>query len=321
MTPTTLTSDNDVRQRAGLPTDHLGFAARLHRPAGRCRAVRHPTGRLGLRFMANFTNRMRNRLRPSSAPPLLANPPPRVSNRPDFHGDYLRHVGDLVRGSDSVEAAMHAAIGGEFQAMGLIERDLLISQGLRPDGFVVDVGCGSGRLAAPLAGYLTGRYLGTEVVPDLLEHARRLVPRPDWRFELPSEPLTIPAESASADIVCFFSVFTHLLHEESYRYLEEAQRVLKPTGRIVFSFLEFRIPSHWAVFRSNLADLGTAAHLNQFIERNAIEVWAQHLGMRVLELSDGDTPTIPLSQPVTLEGGQHYEELGALGQSIAVLGY
>jgi ubiquinone/menaquinone biosynthesis C-methylase UbiE len=213
---------------------------------------------------------------------------------------------------------MSRSVGGEFEAMGLIERDLLLSQGLRPDGFVVDVGCGSGRLSKPLSTYLTGSYLGTDVVPELLEHARQSVARPDWRFELVDD-LTIPAADASADIVCFFSVFTHLRHEESYCYLQEAKRVLQPQGCIVFSFLEFAIYSHWDVFESNLAGIGSDAPLNQFMSRDGIRAWADHLELTVKEIYDGDVATIPLTGPVTLERGEHYEKLGALGQSVAVL--
>ena len=43
----------------------------------------------------------------------------------------------------------------------------------------------------------------------------------------------IPAPDGEADMVCFFSVLTHLLHEESYVYLQDARRVLKPTGKLV----------------------------------------------------------------------------------------
>src|SRR3712207_6851625 len=46
---------------------------------------------------------------------------------------------------------------------------------------------------------------------------------------------------------------SHLLHEESYLYLMEAHRALRPGGRVVFSFLEFPVPEAWKVFEANLA--------------------------------------------------------------------
>jgi SAM-dependent methyltransferase len=129
----------------------------------------------------------------------------------------------------------------------------------------------------------------------------------------------IPAPSATADIVCFFSVFTHLRHEQSYCYLEEARRVLRPTGRIIFSFLEFGIGSHWAVFEQNVAQIGAGAPLNQFISRDGIAAWARHLGLSVVTILDGDKRNIPIRQPIVTEGGREYTDYASLGQSAAVL--
>ncbi len=221
-----------------------------------------------------------------------------------------------ANGSDA--AAMAATIGGEFEAFGILEREVLIQAGLRPDGYVIDIGCGSGRLAKPLSDYLTGGYLGTDVVPDLVEYARNLVGRPAWRFAV-VEGLTIPEADGQADIVCFFSVLTHLLHEESYVYLREAKRVLKPTGKIVFSFLEFAIPSHWAVFADNIETIADDHPLNVFISREAIAVWAAHLGLSIEAIYDGDKPHIPLPHPIVTDRGEVMRDKGALGQSVCVL--
>ena len=236
--------------------------------------------------------------------------------------DYRRHVQQLLETAPDEDSAMRAAIGGEFEATGQVLRDLLVYAGLGPSGRVVDVGCGSGRLAIPLSAYLVeGGYLGIDVVPELTEYAARQVNRPTWRFEVPDQALTIPAEADSADLVCFFSVLTHLLHEESYRYLQEAARVLRPGGRIVFSFLEFHIPSHWSVFQHTVASMGTGLHLNQFIERNAIAAWCDHLNLRVVEFLDGDQANIPLSRPITYDDGRQAEGHAALGQSVAILAH
>jgi SAM-dependent methyltransferase len=235
----------------------------------------------------------------------------------DHQRTYRDHVRRLKKRLRNDTTAMQEAIGGHFDEVGQMELDLLKWVGLPVDGFVIDVGCGSGRLAAPLSDYLKGRYLGTDIVPELLDHARRLVNRPDWRFEQRSD-LTIPAADESADIVCFFSVFTHLLHEESYRYLQEARRVLKPEGRIVFSFLEFFVYSHWEVFRADIRAAGAPHPLNMFLSRDAIDAWAHHLGLEVENVFAGDVPFIPIAQPVTLRA-QTFEKLATFGQSAAVL--
>jgi len=75
-------------------------------------------------------------------------------------------------------------------------------------------------------------------------------------------------------MVCFFSVFTHLLHEQSYVYLQEAKRVLKPGGKIIFSFIEFSCEHHWQCFEAAITEIGLNLPLYVFIERNAITAWA-----------------------------------------------
>ncbi len=222
-------------------------------------------------------------------------------------------------GPSKAEAMKHA-IGDQFEAYGQIEADMLRFFGLTDQATLIDVGCGSGRLAIPLSKTHRGAYLGTDVVPDFVEFARERCRRPDWRFEV-ADSLRIPAPDQSADMVCFFSVLTHLLHEHSYLYLEEAKRVLKPNGRIVFSFLEFRMPFHWSVFASTVDNArGRDEHpLNVFIERDAIHTWAGHLGLSVVDVHDGDEPFVPLSSAVTLDNGQVLSERGNLGQSICVL--
>ena len=237
------------------------------------------------------------------------------------HPGYPDFVSTLVKDHPRDEA-MHLAVGGEFEALGQLEKMLLSHLGLRPEDYLIDVGCGSGRLARPLSGYLTGPYLGIDVVPELIEYARGLVGRDDWRFEL-ADGFRIPEKDGRADIVCFFSVFTHLLHEHSYLYLAEAKRVLKPHGRIVFSFLDFAVSSHWDVFQSAV---DTVPELSQplvmFLSKDAIHAWAGRLGLKVEIIQDGDVPHIPLSSPVAFSDGKVFEgkgKLGSRGQSVCVL--
>jgi hypothetical protein len=97
-----------------------------------------------------------------------------------------------------------------------------------------------------------------------------------------------------------------LLHEQSYWYSEKAKRVLKPRGKIIFSFLEFRHGGHWPMFLSTLqqAQTGGIHPLNVFIDREAIHVWANHLGLAIEDVRDASDAIVPE---------------GALGQSVCVM--
>jgi SAM-dependent methyltransferase len=230
----------------------------------------------------------------------------------DYEASYRRHVRELVR---TEESAMSVAVGGEYESFGHLMRQILLDAGLTDSGYLIDVGCGSGRLAHVLT---VEKYLGTDIVPELLAHARAVCSNPDWRFERVND-MAIPEAAGVADMVCFFSVLTHLLHEDAYRYLAEAHRVLKPGGKVVFSFLEFKIPSHWAVFGGMVKHREPGRPHNQFIGRDAIACWSAHLGFSVEATYDGDTPHIPLQHPLTLDGGRVVEGMTSLGQSVCVL--
>lgn len=240
------------------------------------------------------------------------------ASKTDFRKAHRRLLRQL-RSSYTNDEAVRLAVGGEFDAFGVLLREALIHHGLKDTDYLIDVGCGSGRLAKPLADYLTGKYLGIDVVPGLVEYARKLVPRSDWRFEV-AEGLTIPEEDQKADMVCFFSVLTHLLHEESFVYLREAKRVLKPGGKIVLSFLDFRVAGHWGSFESNLRDIGIGSQpMNVFMCADMLREWAKRLELEIETIHDGDEPYIPLSAPITFENGTIARDRAAFGQSVCVM--
>lgn len=184
---------------------------------------------------------------------------------------------------NSYNDAIRAAAGApeSYEKVAAAERDILIGAGLKPYHYLINVGCGGGRLESALVDYLTGPLLGTDVVPLLLKHARKTFPQ--WRFERVTK-IVIPEKDECADMVCFFSVFTHLLHQDSYRYLQEARRVLKPGGIIVFSFLDFTVRAHWPIFETTVGASRRINQLNQFISHDAIEAWAEMLGLEIIRI-------------------------------------
>lgn len=197
-----------------------------------------------------------------------------------FVDDYERYVADL-KTKHSLDEAMSMAVGGDYEATGLTLVEIVRFYGLREGMTLLDLGCGSGRLASKISAEMNIGYFGIDVVQDLLDYAK--TKSPDHYEFIKSHALTIPLPDQSVDMVCAFSLFTHLQHAETYLYLEDCIRVLKPGGKIVFSFLEFSEPGHWHVFHDTVEVQrnSTVRHLNQFIERSSIETWCQHLGIEI----------------------------------------
>jgi SAM-dependent methyltransferase len=144
---------------------------------------------------------------------------------------------------------------GEFAAVGAELLRLAVDlAGLGPSDRVLDAGCGLGRLAVPLAGYLgpEGRYTGFDVVEDVVWWNRRQFGRRDPRFTFDHadvrsvmynprgryapEQFRFPYPDASFDVVLAFSLFTHLEAPAAARYLAESARVLRPGGRLLATF-------------------------------------------------------------------------------------
>jgi SAM-dependent methyltransferase len=235
---------------------------------------------------------------------------------PHFVRDHRWMVRSLILRKGHAHG-VRRAVGPEFTAFGKLEAALLRHVGLEDNHFIVDVGCGSGRLASVLVETPGIRYHGTDVVPELLAHART-IGNGRFKFTL-VKGLTIPEQDEVADFVTFFSVATHLMHHETYTYLQEAKRVLKPGGRIVMSFLEILNPQHWKVFADTVEDAKFKnLPINAFIEAPVMQVWGDHLGLTVEHVFRSGAPFIPLSEPILFENGERREGMADLGQSVAV---
>jgi SAM-dependent methyltransferase len=125
--------------------------------------------------------------------------------------------------------------------------------GLQPGDRVLDMGCGIGRMAIPLMGYLDGgSYEGFDVGRAMIRWcSRELTPqRPEFRFTwapvynqkynpfgtVSAADFRFPYEEASFDFVFATSLFTHLVRAETEHYLREAARVLRPGGTALLTF-------------------------------------------------------------------------------------
>jgi SAM-dependent methyltransferase len=166
--------------------------------------------------------------------------------------------------------------GGDFTEVGTrLARHCRGLARLRPDEDVLDVGCGVGRLAVPLTGYLCagGGYRGFDVVRPFVRWCRRAItprfphfqfehadvhnraynPRGRWR----ARDVVFPHGHAAFDLVVLSSVFTHMLPTDVAHYLQEVRRVLRPGGRCLASFFLLNAES-----RERITGSGSWFHFN-----------------------------------------------------------
>lgn len=149
--------------------------------------------------------------------------------------------------SDEVVAAVGGGFGVGFEFLGL----LVQRAGLLPTHHVLDVGCGIGRMAYPLAYYLeeAGAYDGFDPVASSIEWASAAFQLrfPNVRFvhvdvwnkwfnptgTVRADVFTFPYDAATFDFVLLASVFTHMYPQDTRHYLHEIARVLRK-GRRAF---------------------------------------------------------------------------------------
>ena len=151
---------------------------------------------------------------------------------------------ELIRSTGPTSLEMYL-IGADTQFQ-------LVSRFLPPNPSVLDIGCGTGRIAHLLTTIHGLRYIGFDVLPGSVQwckatfdplfgdrmrfvhfdgyskayNAAGTVKPKDYRF---------PAENESIDLAFAFSVFTHLLEEDARHYLSETQRCLRQSGLALFS--------------------------------------------------------------------------------------
>jgi ubiquinone/menaquinone biosynthesis C-methylase UbiE len=155
------------------------------------------------------------------------------------------------------------AVGhGPFDTIGKAELAVLRREGLQPTHTLVDFGCGTGRLAVHAIPALPdGRYIGIDISKEMLrrldERLKTCASSGTCRVSLMHQTTDVfQVADSTADMLCAFSVFTHMEHEDTYRYLRSARRIVRPGGRVVFSCLSLDTPLARSVFLdSSSADL------------------------------------------------------------------
>ena len=119
---------------------------------------------------------------------------------------------------------------------------------------VLDMGCGYRLAQALLRNKLPiGRYTGLDVFQELIEYLQKNVQDERFEFhaldlhnemynptaELLSEDYQLPVREGAFDIICLFSVFTHLAPHDYSSMLKMLRRYVKPGGKLIFSLFVF----------------------------------------------------------------------------------
>lgn len=149
--------------------------------------------------------------------------------------------------------------------------------------FVLDFGCGCGRIARRLAlaaAPMPKRYVGFDLHAGMIGWAnKRLAPRlPGFTFihhnvfnpgfnPDPSLPRSaaFPAEDGIVSLVLALSVFTHLTQDQAPPYLDEVSRVLRPDGVLLASFFLFE-----KTYFPMMQDFQNAIYINDTDPTNAV---------------------------------------------------
>lgn len=176
---------------------------------------------------------------------------------------------DFVKYKDHFLPASYLRTGGpvfqdncNYLASAEKEARRLVEQlGFNPSMSLLDIGCGSGRLAIGVLSLLgkVHLYHGIDVSKPRIDWCmRHLASRqPGFKFthidavncrynpggDKIEGGFSLPLLDGEFDIVYLYSVFSHMAADHVGRYLEEIQRVLRGSGRVfITAFVEAGVP-------------------------------------------------------------------------------
>jgi ubiquinone/menaquinone biosynthesis C-methylase UbiE len=162
---------------------------------------------------------------------------------------YSHSESDLIPPEDQIYVG-----GGDYLVVGEHFFRLFVKLGgLKPADKVLDVGCGSGRMAIPLTRYLRrGSYEGFDIVPAGINWCNKhfTTRYPNFHFRhadvynkqynltgtCQASAFTFPFKEDYFDFVFLTSVFTHMFPKDMEHYFAEISRVMKPGGRCLITY-------------------------------------------------------------------------------------
>lgn len=158
------------------------------------------------------------------------------------HNVYGRELSD-----DEIAAGRHRELaGGLWHEMGRLQLEFLVAEGLRPEHFLLDVGCGCLRAGIHFVRYLEpDHYYGLDVNASLLQagydvelRAAGLQDRLPRAHLLQDGAFACQRFGRAFDFALAQSVLTHLAPEQARACLAGVARALRPGGRFYATFFE-----------------------------------------------------------------------------------
>ena len=187
-----------------------------------------------------------------------------------------------------ISAASHSKTNGEILAQ--IEREIIAPR------TVLDIGCGKGALLAQIADMYRARdwpidpnLLGVDI--DISGFVPRDIPHRQMDLNRP-----LPFDDGTIDIVLAVEVLEHT--RAPYLVIEEAKRILRPGGLLIFSVpnvghalsrMSFLLNGHFHLYPTPSSDPAKGGTLAGHIEPLPAQYW--HYGLRYAGFSDIEVRT------------------------------
>ena len=220
--------------------------------------------------------RLRQALDPEASPP----PPPRLPN------DYKAAWNEAALGNAGArDAVLTGSTAETFESTAKSDAER-VRKRLRGGDFVLNIGCGVGRVDLYLAPHVRELW-AIDVSGEMLARAReRLRAWENVRFlEVGNRDFLAAFEDGTMDVVFSYLVLQHLEKEDAVTYLREAARVLKPGGFLVTQFPNYLSPEYERILvdESRVAERspGRVRPYTEAEVRRTLSV----LGFEIVELS------------------------------------
>ena len=208
------------------------------------------------------------------------------------------------------------AVGeGDYHHVGALELAILVDAGLARHHRLLDFGCGSGRLATHAIPFLeTGAYIGIDISLTQIAIAREvhtaLTSQQHVEFRHQGDERF---GGQPVDLIAAFSVFTHIEHEDSVRYLRGMLDVSHRHTLLVASLITIDLDWAGDVFegQANLQLVDRWHHSRNVVTSREYFSWvAARAGWQVVRWIHGTEP---------IPGAPNDGHSPNLGQSTVIL--